>query len=301
MTYAPDFSGALAKKDRGFQYMKAIMDETSYMVEAPEPDISPLNRIPVRVDYEPETGYHVYRVTAWHSAATIRRWGLMLGDGVHNLRSALDHLACQLACHKAGGADLPGVPEEEARKVQFPLDDSSPAHGDPRRFREGGSLKHVLPEHRTIIYEHQPFGSRYNFGHEMFHPFSQLRKLSNVDKHRTITPIAMLTDRFYVPDVFGAAGGRETERGYRWEEQPAKPGAEVLRVKVWPSSIQLNLPNAGYVSPTPSFQDVLPNGRTYTRSVDIELMHMAFQVKHVIEDFQDLFYRPGMFGRLHGT
>ncbi len=101
------------------------MDQTSYLVDLTEPEMSPLNRIPVRVDFEPETGYHVYRVTAWHSDATIRRWGLITGDSVHNLRSALDHLVWQLACHKTGGPDLPGVPDSEKHTVQFPHRPSS--------------------------------------------------------------------------------------------------------------------------------------------------------------------------------
>lgn len=301
LSYQPDFTGAYAKKERGFQYSQALMNETGYMIGAPEPEISPLNRIPVRLDYERETGYHVYRVTAWHSATTIRRWGLMTGDGVHNLRSALDHLTWELACHKTGGADLPGVPEHEIRKVQFPLADSPPAHSDPRRFHENGSLKHVLPEHRAIIYEHQPFGSRFDFSHGTVHPFIKLRELSNTDKHRTITPIAMLTNRFYLPDPFKDARIKEMDRQYPWDDQSAEPGAEVMRVKVWPPTIRRNLANAGYVSPTPSFQDVLPDGITYTRSVDIELMNIAFQVGHAIDDFNEFFYKPELFGRLHGV
>lgn len=300
MTYWPDFTDARAKMERGTQYSRALMDETGYRLGTPKPEISPLNRIPVRLDYDPETGYHIYRVTAWHSAATIRRWGLMTGDGVHNLRSALDHLTWQLACHKTGGADLPGVPDQEARKVQFPLDDSPPAHGNPRRFRENGSLKHVLPEHRAIIYEHQPFGSRFDFSYGTIHPFIKLRKLSNTDKHRTIMPIAMLTNRFYLPDAFKDVRGKVIETQHTsLENEPAEPGAEVMRVKVWPPTIRRTLPNAGYVSPTPSFQDFLPDGTLYTRSVDIELSHIAVQVSQVIDDFNDFLYEPELFGRLH--
>jgi hypothetical protein len=158
----------------------------------------------------------------------------------------------------------------------------------------------VLPEHRAIIYEHQPFGSRHNFGlHREVHPFLQLRKLSNTDKHRTITPIAMLTDRFYLPDPFKDVRGKEIERQYLWDEQPAEPGAEVLRVRAWPPTIRRTLPDAGYVSPPPSFQDTLNDGTTFVRSVDIELGNIGFQVDQVIDDFQDLFYRPEIFGRLH--
>jgi hypothetical protein len=309
VTYQPDFTGARAKMERGMHYSQVLRDETSYQLRGPgRPEISPSNRIPVRLEYEPETGYHVYRVTAWHSEATIRRWGLMIGDGVHNLRSALDHLVWQLACHNTGGPDLPGVSEPEQRQVQFPIVDSpTPAErANPRTFREvnprgnPGPLKHVHPEHRAIIYEHQPFGSRFDMSHGTIHPLIMLRRLSNTDKHRTITPIAMLTNRFYIPDVFKEVGGEEIKRQYPWDDQPAEPGAEVLRVKVWPPSIRRTLPNVGYVSPTPSFQDVLPDGvTTYSRSVDIELSNIGFQVDQVIEDFNDLFYRPEHFGRLH--
>ena len=293
VTYQPDFSGAQAKSERGRQYGKLLMDETSYRLDAPEPEISPLNRIPVRLDYDATTGYHVYRVTAWHSDATIRRWGLITGDAVHNLRSALDHVVWQLACYKTGGAGLPSVPEHEKRAVQFPIvkAPTTAERKDPRTFRASGALKHVLPEHRAIIYEHQPFGSRYNFGHAEVHPFTRLQILSNIDKHRTITPIAMLTTRFHLPDPFKDVGGEVIKRQYTaFDCEPAEPGVEVMRVKVWLPSIRRNLSDAGWVSPTPSFQDVLSNGMTYIRSVDIELMmQIGFQVGAVIDEFERLF------------
>src|SRR5208282_3855961 len=43
------------------------------------------------------------------------RWSLIAGDCVHNLRSALDHLAYALAAHKIGEA--PPNP----RSLQFPI------------------------------------------------------------------------------------------------------------------------------------------------------------------------------------
>ncbi len=296
MAYQPDFSGVRAKMDRGSQHAAVLNDETGYVYDAQHnPVISPFNRIPLRLEYEPDTGYHVLRATARHSEQTVRRWGLITGDAVHNYRSALDHLTWQLACHKTGGENLPGVSEGEARNVQFPLDDKPPAHGDARRFREGGYLKHVLPEHREIIYQHQPFGNRFNFGHEEVHPFTGLRKLSNGDKHRLITPIAVLADRFMGLQVspFGSIEGEVVETDYSGsEEWPAKPDAEIMRVKLAPESIRLNMDEAGYLTPTPSFQDPISNGITYVRSVYIELMNIAFQISAVVDEFEYLF-KPG--------
>jgi hypothetical protein len=60
-------------------------------------------------------------------------------------------LVWQLACHKTGGANLPGVPDKEGRNVQFPINDRS-SQDDPRRIHAKGKLKHVLPEHRAIIF-----------------------------------------------------------------------------------------------------------------------------------------------------
>lgn len=215
MTYRPDFSGVHAKIDRGIHHAESLTEETGM-------SLPPSNRIPMRLVYEPDSGYHVYRTTAGQSEETIRRWGLILGEAVHNFRSALDHLVWQLACYKTGGPNLPRVPETEARRVQFPIDDRRP-HDEPRRFHENGYLKHVLPEHRAIIYEHQPFQQTWPQLRTPMHPFTHLQKLSNADKHRIITPIAVLTDEFlaFTPpeELFRGVGGEIVEQHCRDERQ----------------------------------------------------------------------------------
>jgi len=188
MTYRPDFDSVRAKIARGTHHAESLTEETGW-------GFPPSNRIPIRLEYEPDTGYHVYRTAVGHSEETISRWSLIIGDAVHNFRSALDHLVWQLACHKTGGANLPGVSDKERRNVQFPINDRS-SQDDPRRFHAKGKLKHVLPEHRAIIYEHQPFGSRRLNIDLLIHSLVRLRELSNLDKHRIITPMAVLTDRF---------------------------------------------------------------------------------------------------------
>jgi hypothetical protein len=291
MTYRPNFSGLHAKIDRGIQHVETLTEKSGI-------SLSPSNRIPMRLEYEPDTGYHVYRAAAGLSEATIRQWGLIIGDAVHNFRSALDHLVWQLACYRTGGANLPGVPVSESRRVQFPIDNRRP-HEEPRRFHENDNLKHVLPEHRAIIYEHQPFGSRQLNIDLPMHPLIRLRNLSNEDKHRIITPIAVLTDRFLgftnPEELFRGAGGEIVEKHYRIEDkdkdkEPMERGTEIIRVRVQPADIKLNLALAGYVVPTPSFRDVTCDNTTHITPVDLELMaFIALSIRSTVNEFQQLF------------
>ncbi|MBI3104718.1 MAG: hypothetical protein HYY95_03910 [Candidatus Rokubacteria bacterium] len=110
------------------------------------------------------------------------RVGLLLGDAIHNLRSALDHMVFQLAA-----ANLGSPPGEKAR-TQFPICD------DDKKFKEDAKsmLKDVREDDRLRIESFQPY-HRWNVppntqysdqlgGH--FHPIHKLRELSNLDKHR---------------------------------------------------------------------------------------------------------------------
>src|SRR5262249_9060417 len=65
--------------------------------------------------YEPEAQAIVYRIKR---AAKVRDgWGLVIGDAIHNYRSALDHLWWQLAIKKLGREPT----KEEAKSIQFPI------------------------------------------------------------------------------------------------------------------------------------------------------------------------------------
>jgi len=102
-----------------------------------------------------------------------RRLGVIIGDYVHNIRSALDHLACSLV-------------ENNGRKVTtrttFPILDEQPKDkaGNPRPAGISGGVNHkVLP----VIEALQP----YQRGQDsILHPLSVLRELSNADKHRLL-------------------------------------------------------------------------------------------------------------------
>jgi hypothetical protein len=105
------------------------------------------------------------------------KFGAMVGDVIHNLRSALDHLAWRLV--KAGAIPRPPKPEQ----VQFPL------------ARSGAGFRNQLPQrlpgvpsrpHIALIRRFQPYrrGPR---GQAML----ALRSFSNTDKHRMLIPTVM--------------------------------------------------------------------------------------------------------------
>jgi hypothetical protein len=104
------------------------------------------------------------------------RWSVIIGDLVHNLRSALDLLANALV-YAAGNEPV----TEGARKTQFPILKKRPARREgtspPTTIIAGG----VSPEAARILDALQP----YTWADDpALHPLAILATLSNKDKHR---------------------------------------------------------------------------------------------------------------------
>jgi|SRR5215510_2135909 len=81
----------------------------------------PAHRPKMRADFDPESGYHILRIKSVPDFdPLVEEISLVTGDVLHDLRSALDHAAWQLACHFANGE--PANPTE----VYFPICDPKP-------------------------------------------------------------------------------------------------------------------------------------------------------------------------------
>lgn len=107
--------------------------------------------------------------------------GLIIGDCLHNLRSALDNLAYDLArSHR-------GVPlsKSVARESQFPI------FKDCDQFLDKGmdQIRGIAPVCKTIIKGLQPYYRGEKFA---YHRLWMLRELSNSDKHRVLHPTLLL-------------------------------------------------------------------------------------------------------------
>lgn len=90
---------------------------------------------------------------------------LIVGDAIHNLRTALDHLAGCLSV--ANGKSLKGV--------SFPFSENLKGFN----ARAEHSLKKISPEAKKLIFDLKPYGG----GNELLYLLS---KLDNRDKHQTI-------------------------------------------------------------------------------------------------------------------
>jgi len=100
------------------------------------------------------------------------RWGVLLGDWAHNLRSALDLLLWQLVLLRGG---------EPTRRTQFPI------FTNRARYRLWGRpmIDGVKRKDRGTLERMQPYrNGRLKF----VHPLAFLAWISNLDKHREVHP-----------------------------------------------------------------------------------------------------------------
>jgi hypothetical protein len=121
--------------------------------------------------FDAETSEWVVRFRVLDDAPL--RWGVLIGDVAHNLRSALDHLAWQLVL-------LNGA--EPSWRTQFPIFVEEAGY----RRASGGQaqIAGMSEEDKERIDQLQPF--RHAAGEARPHELAVLQFLSNVDKHRVV-------------------------------------------------------------------------------------------------------------------
>jgi hypothetical protein len=149
------------KLRRAVEHLKQTEAETQLFV-----DSNPY--VPV-VTYDFDTGDHAVLVRVLGEPPL--RLGLLAGDTLHNIRSALDHLIYQLA-----GLD-PETPRGE--KTQYPIFDLR----DKFDQHAGPYLEGVPKAYQALIREAQPYKPRYAL-------LGPLARLDNRDKHRIVEPLA---------------------------------------------------------------------------------------------------------------
>ena len=121
--------------------------------------------------------------------------GLLVGDCVHNFRASLDNLVYTIAEESNPGR----FSSEERRASSFPITE---ARADFREARRRGALARLPPRAQARIQRMQPFRGR---GRPELHPLAVLRRLSDMDKHRTVPVIAWSAPPFSLsPSVPGA-------------------------------------------------------------------------------------------------
>lgn len=182
--------------------------------------------------------------------------GAMVGDALHNLRSALDLIIWQLA-------------KTPTKQNQFPIFD------DPEAFKKKRNryLRSVPKEHWAQIESYQPYPGRPNV-------LAAVATLNDVDKHHLLLPgVTAIAGRK------GRFSGRGVEsltiKGRDWT--PFEDGAEVYRIAITPPGdhVQVN----AEVPYTIVFRD--PDGPLGVSITDLRILRVA--VSNIVESFAGAF------------
>jgi hypothetical protein len=172
MPVSCDLSGVRLKLARAQAHIDAIRDKSAEFVEGEPPPFG--FRVETRdladdgaVEY---TLYAVVREQPPHDFAPL------IGDAVHNIRSALDHLVYELAPARV----------RRSGKTQFPI------FTDECRYRVLGEpmIRGIEGSERTLIERVQPWRDEV----PEQHPLAILNRLSNLDKHRLLVPVITAVD-----------------------------------------------------------------------------------------------------------
>jgi len=205
------------------------------------------------------------------------RVGILVGDVVHNMRSALDHLVYQLALINTSG----NVARPD--RTQFPISDTR----DRFEHATATDLAEVAPNHRAIIEGFQPYHpTEENTAVGVyFHPLAMLRGLSNTDKHRILTPVLIPSTRFsidgpvaWLENLVIDYVARHTQGELKVEAMV--PGLVLARFHPPAGTVPAAPQPVGHASPTLAFEDGRP-------VVDV-LDKIGGAVERVISTFEAL-------------
>lgn len=105
-------------------------------------------------------------------------WSIRVGEILHNLRSALDHLVWQLVL--ANG-------QEPSRQNAYPI-----VNDESEWSRNKHRLKGVTPRVETIVERLQPYTGGINLPFDV-RAFGMLHTLCNIDKHRHLNMVIVET------------------------------------------------------------------------------------------------------------
>ena len=147
-------------------------------------------------------------------------WGILVGDFIHDLRSALDHLVWQLVVHETGNPPT-------TFDTQFPIFQTEAGYntrGEPIR------LKGVGTKAKALIKILQPFST----GEGTDSPLWHLHELSNFDKHRRICLTGAVTHQLHVQGVVG-----EVTRLMVGQQGKLQDGAILIGVTLAASNIPI--------------------------------------------------------------
>lgn len=218
---APTLEGCWEKQRRGVKHLRDLDSAIADWVGDPSIESKPYS---ISGEFRPDSREYVFTGQLVKPLDDLLLWGVMLGDAIHNLRSALDLLIWQLVLLDTG---KPGTGEN-----QFPICDTGASYWSGTKERPSmreRRLRGVSDAHKAVIDEEQPY--RTWTPPSVNRPLSVLRDLSNHDKHRLIHLTDFAVDfpsREALDDFFVANADAGERVGIRFEPFRADRETEVF-------------------------------------------------------------------------
>lgn len=163
--YPLDLGGVFAKLERAAEHIAALDHEVQEFQAA--------NPISTVAEFEGDTAFLVkVRVPETPDL----RWGVILGDAIHNLRCALDHAVWELVQRNVRAGFKTQPTEAQQRRITYPI---AYRHGD---FYNSEAVRFLTTRQVAFIRRFQPYLRPWPEAT----PFGELGWLSNTDKHRIV-------------------------------------------------------------------------------------------------------------------
>jgi len=216
--------GPIKKVDRAQEQLKALDIEIEEFLKADRYG-------GVVAEFNRRTREHALRLVTTGDGTPPLRWSLDIGEIAFNLRSALDHIAIQLAL------SVPGQKATDAlyEKTQFPICLHGPDSSKRKRWRWKNGMSYITyisRKHRAILQGMQPYSrrdrKRARFGPfrgrvplGRKHPLWLLREVNNADKHRLLLVTARVVSGMSLIVT-------EAPKGFKIEHVTFKAGMELI-------------------------------------------------------------------------
>ena len=215
MTGAPWLAGSLKlgrtwlKVERAAQHLDELRGQIERIESAP---------FQIGETKDPTNGDRVWVMETTANAGHllgVSMYGVIIGDFVHNLRSALDHTIWKLANPPSKANAFPVCVSESAASDSF--------YGTAKDAGLGvRRLRNVPNPAFDFVADVQPYNRL-----EGRDPLWQLNEMWNEDKHRTLLVVA--NPSWSTPFVVATKDGRDTYEGEIKDKNPDNP-AEVFRL-----------------------------------------------------------------------
>jgi hypothetical protein len=255
--FGPEFASCWLKLGRAEEHANTFYDELRTWVDT-DPYI-------IRKKVNADGSRHSLFIETVKTDPPLDRWSVVIGDCIHNLRSALDHFVYAAAIHETGQE-----PPVDKKILQFPITD------DPTEFsKQSWRVRSLGAGVRAEIERVQPYNRR----HPSLPPLlSLLRDLDDFDKHRLLNIVVSQVGEgefnFHLPPGSGrpAVGFRKEGLGR---------GAELAWFTIDPPQLDVQYDHKAFIVitvghvPGPS-----GDGRT---EAPLVMKHLTAEVRQVID------------------